>query len=177
MGNIIVDTAYYDWLLEQIKYYPGENDNVDTALELMFDTPFRWTVENDDNRLEDGLQLRSIFMDDEGWNTNPFFEESCSVLEVLIALAIRIENDIMWDGQSNRTDKWFWEMYDNLGFNNVDVSDYMGLLDTFLDRKYDKNGKGGLFPLNKNNTNRRNNQRKIEIWEQAQLYLMENYEF
>lgn len=177
MGNMVVDAAYYDWLLEQIDYYPGDDDDVDTALNLMFETPFRWSIDNDDNRSEDGLQLRSIFMDDEGWNTNPFFEEDCSVLEMLIALAIRIENDIMWDGETNKTAKWFWEMFDNLGFNEVEPSDYMFILDTFLDRKYDKNGVGGLFPLTENNTKQHRNQKKVEIWDQAQSYLMENYEF
>lgn len=177
MGNIVVDMEYYDWLLEQIDYYPGDDLDIDIALGLMFSTPFRWSIKNDDNRAEDGLQLRSIFMDEEGWNTNPYFEESCSVLEVLIALAIRIENDIMWDGETDRTSKWFWEMYNNLGFNKVDHSDYNFILNVFLDRKYDENGVGGLFPLTRSSRKQHKNQRKIEIWNQAQAYLMENYEF
>ena len=174
MLNIIVVDAYYDWLLEQIDYYQGDNENVDAALELMFNTPFRWSIKNDDNRAEDGLQLRSIFMDDEGWNTNPFFEESCSVLEMIIALSIRIENDIMWDGETNRTSKWFWEMYNNLGFNRVEPRDFKFVLDTFLDRKYGINCVGNLFPLKQK---QHRNMKRTEIWEQAQLYLMENYRF
>ena len=177
MGNTVVDTAYYDWLLEQVDYYPGEDDDIDIALEMMFVTPFRWSVDNDDNRAEDGLQLRSIFIEDEGWNTNPFFEESCSVLEMLIALAIRIENDIMWDGETNKTPKWFWEMFDNLGFNNVDVDDYEFVIDAFLDRTGYKYGFGVLFPLKENGKKQHRNWKKVEIWEQAQSYLMENYEF
>ena len=177
MGNMVVDTAYYDWLLEQIDYYPGEDDKIDKALEILFITPFRWSIENDDNRAEDGLQLRSIFIDEEGWNTNPFFEEDCSVLEMLIALAMRIESDIMWDGENDKTAKWFWEMFDNLGFNRVDVDDYEYVIDAFLDRTGYKNGFGVLFPLEKSNTKQHRNWKKVEFWEQAQSYLMENYEF
>lgn len=174
MGNAVVDSEYYDWLLEQIDYFPGENDTYDDILMLLFNTIFTWTIANDDNRAEDGLQLRSIFMEDEGWNTNPFFEEDCSVLEMMIALSMRIDSDIMWDGENNRTSKWFWEMFENLGLHYLEPSDYFAALDIFLGRKYDKNGVGGLFPLRKNNTK---NQKKVEIWYQAQAYLMENYEF
>lgn len=177
MRNTIVDVAYYDWLLEQINYYCGDDENIDRALELMFVTPFRWSIDNDENRAEDGLQLRSIFMYDEGWHTDPFYNEDCSVLEMLIALAARIENDIMWDGENDRTSKWFWDMFNNLGFNKVDSDEYYIVLDTFLDRKYENNGIGVLFPLKRNNTKQHRNLKKIEIWEQAQAYLMENYEF
>lgn len=173
MGNTVVDNAYYDWLLEQIKYDPGDYC-YDYLFELMMSVPFRWSVPNDDNRAADGIQLRYIFMEKEGWNTMPLDGEPCTVLEMLIALARRIENDIMWDGEVNRTSRWFWEMIDNMGFSEVERRDYLRVINLFLDRKYQKNGLGMLFPCVIFDDHVKND---VQIWDQAQQYLLENYEF
>ena len=40
----------------------------------------------------------------------------CSVLEMMIALSMRCEEQIMDDPDiGNRTGQWFWDMIDNLG--------------------------------------------------------------
>lgn len=172
MGNPVVDNAYYDWLLNIINY---DDTEYDISLTTLFNIEFSWDVANDDNRAEDGIVLRSTFMSEEGWNTSPCEDLGCSILEMMIALAIRIEDDIMWDGENNRTDKWFWEMFRNLGLDKVkSVLDVYDILEVFLFREYDADGKGGLFPLKNNNSV---DAREIEIWYQAQLYLMENYGF
>lgn len=172
MGNAVVDNAYYDWLLDKIEY---DDYCFDTILEILFNTPFTWSIANDDNRAMDGIVLRSIFMSEEGWNTEPYKNHECSVLEMMIALAMRIENDIMWDGEDDRTAQWFWEMIRNLKLDEDSLPGYIyGVLNRFLNRQYDENGHGGLFPLNKNAGC---DQRNTEIWYQAQSYLMENYSF
>jgi len=174
MGNTIVDNAYYDWLLTVIEYIPGDYV-YDEVFDLMFNTPFRWSVPNDDNRAGDGIELRYDFMEYEGWNTMPLEGEPCNVLEMLIALAQRIENDIMWDGEHDRTAKWFWEMVRNLGFWSEKVgnrANYKEIIDCWLDRKPRKSGQVTTFPTKKW---AKTDQKNIEIWYQAQAYLMENY--
>lgn len=173
MGNAIVDNAYYDWLMCEIEYDQGDivYDNV---FNLMFNTEFRWTVANDDNRAADGIQLRYMFMEEEGWNTEPLEGEPCNVLEMLIALAKRMEDDIMWDGEEDRSSIWFWDMINNLEFARLPESEFEKRINEMLDRTYEQNGYGGLFPLRKWSGI---DQRKVEIWYQAQSYLMENNDF
>ena len=125
MGNVVVDNAYYEWLLNKIEYH---DCCFDTVLEMLHATTFRWSVANDDNRAEDGITLRSIFMDEENWSTCPRYDEPCSCLEMMIALANRMENDIMWDGEKDRTAEWFWIMIRNLGFSETSTpTEYIGL--------------------------------------------------
>lgn len=172
MANPVVDNEYYRWLLDKINY---NDTDFDETLEILFNTEFTWEVANDDNRADDGLVLRSTFMSEEGWYTMPLEDEGCTILEMMIALAMRIENDIMWDGERDRTPKWFWEMFRNLGLgeSGSPLEDY-DILERLLLREYEYDGSGGLFPLGDSATE---DQREVEIWYQAQLYLMRNYEF
>jgi hypothetical protein len=97
----------------------------------------------------------------------------CSVFEMMIALAIRCEENIMDDpSKGDRTGQWFWGMITNLGlgsmmdhrFNKIFVDD---TIKRFLDRDYEPDGKGGLFRIR--NTNK--DLRTVEIWYQLCWYL------
>lgn len=170
MGNQVVDDEYYRWLLDKINY---DDTDFDEQLEILFNTEFTWEVANDDNRADDGIVLRSIFMSEENWSTRPLEDEGCNMLEMMVALAMRIENDIMWDGDRDRTPKWFWEMFRNLGLDNTGsaLEDY-DILERFMLRDYEFDGSGGLFPLGNYATT---DQREVEIWYQAQSYMMKNF--
>ena len=171
-GNAVVDNAYYDWLLDKINYH---DTNFDEVLETLFHVTFTWDIANDDNRAGDGLVLRSTFMSEENWHTEPCEEYDCSVLEMMVALAVRIEDDIMWDGEHDRTAKWFWEMFRNLGLDTAEnVLEVHDILEKLLLREYEFDGTGGLFPLG---DWAEEDQRELEIWYQAQLFLMKNYDF
>jgi hypothetical protein len=47
------------------------------------------------------------------------------------------------------------------------------ILTNLVERTYQKNGKGGLFPLKQP----AKDQRRVEIWYQMAAYLNENYNF
>ena len=100
-------------------------------------------------------------------------DRPCSVLEMLIALAMRCEEHIMDDPDiGNRTGQWFWSMITNLGlgsmtdakFDRVKINHVILI---FLDRKYKPNGEGGLFTVR----NCPRDLRTIEIWYQMCWYL------
>lgn len=165
------EDRYFEWLVDIIKHN-GLEKNHHYVLQALYDKPFRWSVANDDNREADGERLRDRF----GWDGN---FKGCSVLEMMVALAERIEHDITGEpGNEDKTYYWFWLMVDNLGlldydddrFNSSDV-DY--ILENFLDRRYFSNGTGGLFPLKITSKD----QRKVEIWFQMCAFLDENYDF
>jgi hypothetical protein len=97
----------------------------------------------------------------------------CSVLEMLIALAIRCEETIMDDASmGNRTGQWFWGMINNLGLGGmtddiVDVGVVDSVIERFLARDYEPNGEGGLFTIRRCSEDLRT----VEIWVQLLWYL------
>ena len=99
----------------------------------------------------------------------------CSVLEMMIALAIRCEEGFMDDSRfGDRTAQWFWRMISNLGLsgmrdNNFDKGKVDYAIERFLDHKYEPDGTGGLFIVR--NCDR--DLRKVEIWYQLCYYLNE----
>jgi hypothetical protein len=134
----------------------------------------------DSNRAEDGIDLRYRFgyensIDDElielYLDTKP-----CSVLEMIMALAIRCEESIMDNPAiGNRTGQWFWNMIVNLGLGSMHdgnfdefKADY--ILHRFMNHEYDRDGKGGLFTI----PNCKHDLRTTDIWYQAMWYL-DNY--
>ena len=132
----------------------------------------------DDNRNEDGIDLRYRFSCEKGYDYRmvAFFIDCkpCSVLEMLVALALRCEEQIMSDAlYGNRTGLWFWKMIDNLGLDKMDEKHYDESLveetiDVFLNREYDRNGHGGnIFIVE----DERYNLKAMEIWYQMNVYL------
>jgi hypothetical protein len=142
---------------------------------------FRWSVPNDDNRAFEGKNLREKFCDEEGVEyVDEYFDSPVSMLELIIALAYRCES-IMADQNDNMSMKdWFWTMLTNAGLDKFTDDAYHKMfgkqvvdeiLNRIIDRRYHRNGSGGLFPLRFC----KKDQRKIELWYQMSSYLVENY--
>ena len=102
----------------------------------------------------------------------------CSVLEMMIALAESIDTYGSIDMLPiERTTKYFWLMIRNLeldglvdsAWNYTSESYFNHKIDVLLNRKYEANGSGGLFPLQKPEAD----QRYVEIWFQMQSYFLE----
>lgn len=137
-------------------------------------TEFVWFVPNDDNRCEDGKDLRPDFLsDNEIEVVDPYWmDQPCSFLEMLIALSRRLSS--LSDGEPR---DWFWHLIDNLDlshFNDAhlgeDESDEVQeIIDRVIFRNYDRRGRGGLFPLEDSTRDQRN----VEIWYQLNAYLIE----
>lgn len=140
---------------------------------------FTYTIPLDGNRAEDGIQLRYRFGEERGY-PQPMVsayldDQPCSVLEMMIALAARYEDNIMCDSDiGDRTGQWFWGMIANLELLQMTDGyfdeDYVELVVCrLLNREYKRNGKGGLFTVTKQNVDMRN----VEIWYQAAYYFNE----
>lgn len=174
-----IANEYYKWLCQKTQ----ESDN-DTSFEAysrllihLFNTPFYAWIEMDLNRSSDGLSLRDKFALEDGTNDIYFaMPEECSVLEMMIALAMRIEHDIMYDIKyGDRTGKWFWLMIDNLGLNAMDDTYYNEkvvdeIVNGFMARTYERDGRGSLFYVR----NRSIDMRNLDIWYQMNAYFSEN---
>lgn len=174
-----INHRYFRWLVGLIN---RRSDNTyNKLLEKLSETEFYWSVPNDDNRVEDGLKLRDIFMRKHDTFVPDFDKIPCSVLEMMIGLAQRMEDILTDPSKDDRTAEWFWEMVANLELgvftdkNYRQVSrdtDIDKILTTFLARTYNRKGEGSLFPLARNSGK---NLPKVEIWYQMQYYLDENY--
>ena len=144
---------------------------------------FTYTLDMDGNRAEDGIELRYRFAYEYELNhhcdKNMILEhlgdDACSILEMLVALSIRCEEHIMEDSDiGDRTGEWFWGMLDNLNLGSMDDSRFnerhvSEVIDIFLNREYEANGRGGLFTIE----DCRYDLRTIDIWYQMCWYLDE----
>lgn len=138
-------------------------------------TRFRYSIIQDKNRAEEGIDLRWRFALAQGYED--IYEDAltgpCSVLEMMVALALRCEENFMDDPRyGDRTAQWFWEMVVNLGLgpmrdDNFDRLYVIDTLERFLDRDYEPDGRGGLFTIR--NCDR--DVRTMEIWHQLCYYL------
>ena len=116
--------SYFAWLCERVSV-----DKRYTRLCIrLHQTPFVVMNEKDGNRVSDGLYLRKKFEDETGFKIDgSVVDGPCTVLELLVALAMRCENDIMRDpDKDDQTHKWFWEMVYNLGLDAFDDERYDG---------------------------------------------------
>ena len=136
--------------------------------------PAKWTS------AEDGVNLRYRFASECDIPYDKIDAEfhgvPCSMLEMMVALAVRIEEHIMEDSSAgNRVGQWFWNMIVSLGLAAMDDgrfhedrADY--ILDRFERRDYEYNGAGGLFTVN----HPTEDMRRLDIWYQLMHYLQEN---
>jgi hypothetical protein len=164
--------VYFDWLTQQFEIL-GKSKRTYQALFLkLFSTEFVWTIPGDDNRVKDALDLRREFENQGG----PRFGriqtlQFVTVLEVLLALSRRLA--FLAGGEAP---EWAWHLLENLnieGCSDPLTLTQSGHIDEVLDalvwRTYQKNGRGGFFPLKKP----KGDQRKVELWYQMQEYISE----
>lgn len=175
---------YKNWLISLIPCKGVSYSDYTKLLDHLYSKEFEWVIDMDKNRAVDGISLRYNF----AWNMNIGYEEidisfdglPCSVLEMMIALARKCEENIMLDADyGDRTGYWFWEMIQNMHLDwytndkfdsDTDLAscevDY--ILDVMMFRLYSPNGNGGLFTVNNGK-----DMRKEEIWCQLMGHLHE----
>ena len=179
MSYDVINNLYFKWLFDLVCTNRfSEHISYKKLLMHLHTIEFRYKLPADWNRFEDGRDLRRRYALMNGYGRNPetitdALDGPCSVLEMMVALAVRCEESIMDDPQyGNRTSQWFWGMITNLGLGSM-VDDRFDrkrvdeAIQVFLDRKYEPNGKGGLFTIR----NAPRDLRRVEIWTQLCWYL------
>ena len=169
----INDGKYLIWLIEHVG---GSLDDFSELFEYLLNKDFEWLLERDQNRAFDGIKLRDIYMKQGGSLNHKWSEKQCSVLEMLIGLSIRMETDITGEPDDDHPERWFWTMLKNLGIDdenddNFDLNYVDRIIDIWLKRRFREDGFGSIFPLE----HAENDQREIEIWNQMNNFLNENY--
>lgn len=174
-----ISEEYFEWLYEMMcseRY--SDNTSYRNLLIHLHNIEFRYLIPNDQNRAEDGAELRYRFAVTHGYRYTyesalRALPQPCSVLEMMIALAVRCEENIMDDPKlGDRTGQWFWAMVTNLGLGSMhdelyDFEYVQSTIDRFLDRRYSPDGRGGLFTIR----NADRDLRDVEIAYQLFWYL------
>lgn len=174
----LLDEQYLTWLYSKVANVKtrARAKTYWSLLKQLYSKEFVWFVPNDDNRVQDGKDLRLEFLEecnvrdaDQEW-----LDLGCSILELIIALSRGLAFEA---GGSARV--WFWELIDNIEMTEYtdaiyNLGHYRELIDERLDRliwrtyAYDGNF-GGLFPLK----HPQEDQRDVELWYQLCAYVLE----
>jgi len=170
-----IEEKYFEWLYNYV-CKGRSHDKVSYRKLFMYlhNIEFTYLIPNDVNRAKDGIDLRYRFaMLEDNDDCVYILEGPCSVLEMIVALAIRCEETIMDDPRyGDRTAQWFWIMLSNIGIGNVfddifDLDYVSRKVEIFLNREYAPNGRGGLFYIR----DCTDDLRDVEIWTQLCWYL------
>ena len=170
-----IEDEYFEWLCETVDINRfSKSVSYRKLLMHLHNIEFTWFVPYDDNRADDGIQLRRRYAlrcgDDK---LSRLITGPCSVLEMMVALAIRCEESIMDDAlMGDRTGQWFWGMIHNLELSPmIDTRfdrDYVdSVVARLLNREYEADGRGGLFTVK----HCPHDLRAVEIWCQLSWYL------
>lgn len=170
-----INDEYFEWLCELIdsKRF-SKRVSYRKLLIHLHNIEFTWFIPHDDNRADDGIQLRRRFaLHRDDMSLSRYISGPCSVLEMMVALAIRCEETIMDDAlMGNRTGQWFWGMVHNLGLSPMTDPEFDrefvdDVIARFLNREYEPDGTGGLFRVRHCSQDLRT----VEIWCQLSWYL------
>lgn len=177
MTHSELERRYFKWLCKSVCGDYFRERNYSLLMHRLHDTTYQYIMPMDANRAADGVNLRYRFANEKNYEyamiASYLDNAPCSVLEMMAALAIRCEEHIMEDYNiGNRTSKWFFTMLESLGLDIMTDDQYDEqyvdyILRKFMDREYDRDGRGGLFTV----PNSPRDMRGIEIWYQMFAYL------
>lgn len=170
-----LDDLYLTWLYSRVGNIQQKSPAKTywKLLRQLYSKEFVWIVPNDDNRVEDGKDLRMDFLRATGVSPdNAWMELGCSMLEMMIALSNRLAFEA-----EGAPEEWFWELMENMNLSECTDKNYNKILEDYVDRRleelqwrqYKHDGVGGLFPLDHPDRD----QREVEIWYQLCAYLLE----
>lgn len=196
MSDMNLEEEYTQWLISKIDNAPGSDkwykeekaraEHPEEVYDIGYTKLFRYlhsieyqyTHPMDKNRYEDGISLRWHYeLEEEKPKASDLLTGPCSMLEMLVALAIKVE-EIMWNSKyGDRTKYWFSRMLFSLGlrrgdmmneFFNDDTKAYINkCLERFFKNEYEPDGHGGLFIV----YDSPEDLTKLEIWVQMQRYI------
>lgn len=176
MTKEFLSDEYFDWMYDKVM---GNKRNYRNVLNYLNSVEFKYTMEMDSSRAGEGVTLRYHFGLEKRYPDSMIAAmldvRPCSVLEMMVALCIRMERTIMVDNFiGDRTTLWFMDMLISLGLDsqddrNFDYDRARRIVNRFLVHGYSRNGKGGLFTVHSTSKDMRNE----EIWSQLMWYLNE----
>lgn len=181
MSEEEIKKLYFEWICRRVRTDDRDPAVYSELLNYLDSIDYIYTIPMDGNRYDDGISLRYRFARECGIEaalTAAVIDvRPCSMLEMMTALAIRIEEDIMFEPQAgDRTGIWFWTMVDSLGLGGMtdgamDRIKADGIILAFLEHHYEPNGEGSLFRTDVESSDKRSDMRRMELWNQMGVFL------
>ena len=175
MNQMTIKEEYFSWMSDLVcgaRF--SEETSFDMLLRHLHTREFVPAHPKDKSRAKDGADLRYRFaLYHNLLDIKSYLDGPCSILEMMIALAIKCEEETMSDPRfGDRTGQWFWDMIKSLDLKTMTDGRYDSryvdyVIDRFLNLGYDSNGRGGLFTIR----NYPDDIRDLEIWYQLCEYL------
>lgn len=161
MTTVELEHLYFEWLYRLVcddRYSGGDRTSYRRLLTYLNGIDFKYENKRrlDANRAADGIDLRHEFGFRMKINDHIISQEldtrRCSILEMMVALAIRCEESARDQTKGDRTGQWFWSMLRSLGLagmNDLDFDERVvdHVISDFQENTYSPNGEGGLFTL------------------------------
>lgn len=166
--------GYFKWLTEQVDFLDFP-DKYSRLFDFLHSKEFIWKHPLDRNRAMEALELRNLYCFEEPGKRKLRFSLPVTVFELLVSITRRM-NFICSSFDEDKTKVIFWRLIANLGLSQMTDPEYDRLggddrvgdvLDIFMERHYQPDGFGGLFPMR----NPRQDQREVELWYQMNQYL------
>lgn len=162
---------YLKWLIQYCKL--ERKRDYYKAFETLHDIPFIFFMERDINRRNDAFVLRQKYPLPKKYDDlrSNFMYRETSVFEVLCALAIRTDSELIGESEEGHPEYFMIEMLDNLNASKCSEEELIYKISRWLRRTGKRNGKDTPFPVKSQNIN----QKKREIWDQMNAYIHETY--
>lgn len=162
--------SYYHWLLDTVANKTSKK--YQNLLADLYANEFEILIDRDSNRVIDGVNLRFQYADEYSYmDILDILEAPCSILEMIVALALRFKNAVL-NGYDYSASDIFWDMIRNMGLDAYDDRNYdpdavQDAIDILIDREYGYDGSGGgMFIID----DPRNDLRDTELWFQINWY-------
>lgn len=157
---------YFEWLIDSISNSTYDPEDYSKVLIELYNTEYLPLDPFDDSRVEDAISMREYngYGAQSKWGAN--------VLEVLIALARRGEDQIMWDpDKEDRSGVWFWAILKNMHLTEYPDIEYDEnavriIVDKFIFKEYEADGTDGPFYI----PNATRDVRIMDLWTQMNWY-------
>lgn len=176
MSELALREGWFGYLCEKVEA-PVEYI---ALLRELHSIEFYYTNPMDENRELDGKRLRESYFSEK--ELAEFEDTPCSVLEMMVALVIRADDELAYDlDKGSQAMPLFWEMVSNSGLDrfstpldengitekNWDPLEIHILVLKVLNRTFTADGKGSFFPIE----GYTGDLREVEIWRQIGSYL------
>lgn len=180
MVRTATDDKYFEWLTKLVRpEFNGKSYYL--LVRCLYEKEFFSLVPFDENRAEQGIGLRAEASNETGIDfVNKLSFGPCTVLEMMVVLAENMAYIMEGFEPFKNGNDWFWELVFNLGLEDYDDSRFLigeaepdveEILERFLERRYEPDGTGGLFPL----YDPKEDQRELDIYTQMHAYLQQSY--
>lgn len=176
MTEETLSKEYFNWMCGLVC---DERMPYGKLLRHLHEIEFVPSLPMDDNRATDGTDFRYRFAYEYNYHPAMIAEyidnKPCSVLEMMVALIHRFEEQIMNNEEfGSQRQRWFMDMLTSLGLKRMTDSMYDEahvdrVIMRFHNRDYKPNGEGGLFTVQRY----RRDMRLVDIWYQMCWYLDE----